>query len=67
MFFSRNRGRGRGVAGVWPRSLLLGALALPLLGVACADRPVAGGTSFQEPVRLPPYPARGPVLVAGLG
>lgn len=71
MFMSRKRGRSRDAGGAWPRFLLLGALALPLLGAACAQRPIAGGeaggTSSQEPARLPPWPARGPVMVAGLG
>jgi len=69
MFFSRKRGRGCFAGRVWPRFLLLGTLALPLLAGACAPRPVAGGEAggASEPVRLPPWPARGPVMLAGLG
>lgn len=68
MTCSRKPGRGRAAASRW--GLLAAAVALPLLGGACAQRPTADGVagpSAPEPVRLPPFPARGPVMLAGLG
>lgn len=72
MLRSQQFGPGReNRRGAVPIRLAL-VLALPLLAsVGCASRATAPGEAViperqQQPERLPPWPTRGPVMVAGL-